>query len=590
MKTLLKKFQNFSKSKFFPIFCYLWLGGFSTLAFLPYKLSHFAWIAPFALFWIEKRYRGAWKKQFLHAHIAGLTTTIFSYFWITHLLVVFGGFPFFVAFPLFLFYGLVTNLRFPVFVLLFGYLRRKAGKQVALLAGACIVFSEFFTFQLFPYYFGNLISGNSFLAQNAEYTGVYGLSAIVFIVSYSLFRSFGIGIRYIEKPKIWVIIRKTMTLPVSLLLLFFVTGGLLYYKWQNHEPAFTQQVMMIQPNAPLEFRDGRFRETIENLMQKIEDLAAKGAQDGKPDIIVLPESGVPFFSTHNTDATNLFSRSYYERFEALMYLLSVKYKASVYFNEVDATFQDKLPRKENQRFYNSSVVFDPNGVRGDSYHKVYLLAFGEYFPLGETFPIIYDIIPQVGRFLPGQEQNLLKYYNPREELPNWNKSHLRWMDSSFMNVQGFRDYYKEREIPLEEKGKFLPLICYEVIIPEFVRKFHRSGNPDFIINITNDKWYGRSMETFQHLELARMRSIEYRRWMVRSTNSGTSVFVNHLGEVINDAYTGQETSEVYGSQIQVIRSEPTFYVKYGNLLSWIFMISVFLWGLWKSKLSAILKR
>ena len=66
-------------------------------------------------------------------------------------------------------------------------------------------------------------------------------------------------------------------------------------------------------------------------------------------------------------------------------------------------------------------------------------------------------------------------------------------------------------------GKFLPLICYEVILPEFVRKFYKTEMPDFIVNITNDKWYGKTVESYEHLDLARLRSIEFRRWMVRAT-------------------------------------------------------------------------
>ena len=143
-----------------------------------------------------------------------------------------------------------------------------------------------------------------------------------------------------------------------------------------------------------------------------------------------------------------------------------------------------------------------------------------------------------------------------------------------MNLVSIQDYYKDYKIELHESGKFLPLICYEVIIPEFVRKFGESGNPDFIVNITNDKWYGPSVESFQHLELARIRSIEYRRWMVRSTNSGTSAFVDHLGRILNNKFSPQEQSDVSVAQIDIINSEPTFYIKYGDLLSWIYLILV----------------
>ncbi|MCX7999390.1 MAG: apolipoprotein N-acyltransferase, partial [Leptospiraceae bacterium] len=543
-------------------------------------------IAPLGLFWLEKRFRKNYKALFWHSLLAGVVTTIISYYWILHLLVVFGGFPYFLAVFFFVLYSFGTNLRYPVFVLLYSFLRKKIKKYLFIITGFSLLCSEFFTFQLFPYYLGNLTSGNKYLIQNVEYVGVYGLSILVIIISYWLYRVLPNLLLYkmkvFKKKKFFLF----HLIPTTLIFIAFLNGVYLYHKWRNEKPEFSLKVMMIQPNSPLEFRDGRFKESIEELMEKIEDLARKGANDKKPDIIVLPESAVPFFSTNNTDATNLYNRSYYERFEALMFLLAMKYKATVYFNEVDATFIDGKPSRKSQRFYNSSVVFDPNGNRKESYYKSYLLAFGEYLPFGETFPFLYELVPQVGQFLEGKKQNLLSYYKPSKELPEWNKSHLRWMDSSFMNMKSFREYYRERETENIEIGKFLPLICYEVIIPEFVRKFSKNGNPDFIVNITNDKWYGKSIETFQHLELAKIRSIEYRRWMVRSTLSGTSVYVNHLGEVLNDVYTEVESSDVYNATIDVIRKEPTFYVRFGNLIVWIFWIfciGIFVREFWTKK-------
>jgi apolipoprotein N-acyltransferase len=329
---------------------------------------------------------------------------------------------------------------------------------------------------------------------------------------------------------------------------------------------------MLQPNGPLEFRDGRgVREVMNELMERVEALAIKGAEEIKPDIIVIPESAIPFFSTNKSDATMLYNRSYYERFESLIFLLANRYKTNVFFNEIDAMFIDGKIDRKNQRFYNSSAVFDPNGDRGPSYHKTFLLAFGEYIPLGETFPILYDIVPQVGRFLPGKEVELLSYHETKEDIPKFDKSHIRWTETSWMNLDSVKQHYESYKLPTPKIGKFLPLICYEVIIPEFVRKFMDKGNPDFIINITNDKWYGVSMETFQHLELARFRSIELRKWMVRSTNSGTSAYVDHLGRILNNRYTGQETSEYYSATIDIIRSSPTFYARFGNLIPYLFI-------------------
>jgi apolipoprotein N-acyltransferase len=136
------------------------------------------------------------------------------------------------------------------------------------------------------------------------------------------------------------------------------------------------------------------------------------------------------------------------------------------------------------------------------------------------------------------------------------------------------EYYSSNHSATKEIAKFLPLICYEVIIPEFVRTFHKSGNPDFFVNVTNDKWYGVSAETFQHGDLARIRSIEWRKWMVRSTNSGSSFFVDHLGRVIDNEFTGQESSEYLRKKVGIIKSEPTFYVLYGNILVWMILMGL----------------
>jgi apolipoprotein N-acyltransferase len=149
---------------------------------------------------------------------------------------------------------------------------------------------------------------------------------------------------------------------------------------------------------------------------------------------------------------------------------------------------------------------------------------------------------------------------------------LKWVDSSYMNMNQIKEYYKEKKIELELDGKFLPLICYEVILPEFVKKFYKKEMPDFIVNITNDKWYGPTVETAEHLDLARIRSIEYRRWMVRSTMSGSSAFVDHLGRIVDEKKTEPLSVAHYGRLVPVIDSEPTFYLKYGNLFVWIFLL------------------
>lgn len=564
-------FSKFKQSRFFNTFCYLWVGIFSTLAFVPYGFSELVFIAPFGLFWIEEKYRGQYKVLLKKGLLFSIFFITFSYYWINYMLMVFGGFPVFMAIPLFILYGLIVNWKFGVIMVLLSYFRKKVGRHNIFLPGFIVIIAEFFTWQIFPWYYGNLLAGNFILSQVVEYTGVYGLSILVFIVSYPFFQYPIWKIIKSKSHKYKSLTARYLLQSLSVLLLFAAVGGILFWKWNSVEPAYSKQVLIIQPDAPLEFRDGRVRETMEALMNRIERLVIEGSESKRPDLIVLPESGVPFYSTHNGPETTSYDLIYWARFEALIYQLSNRFKANFYFNELDASFAENKPSRENLRFHNSSTLFDPNGNRGEFYRKSYLLAFGEYIPFGETFPILYKIIPQIGRFIPGAEQNLITYFKNKNEA-NFNKSHLKWVDSSFMNMQAHRDYYKENISELETAGKFLPLICYEVILPEFVRKFYKTEMPDFIVNITNDKWYGKTVESYEHLELARLRSIEFRRWMIRSTNSGTSAFVDHMGRIVNNTMTDLGTSEYYSSRVDVISSSPTFYVRFGNLLVWLFIV------------------
>jgi apolipoprotein N-acyltransferase len=551
---------------------YLWIGGLSTLSFAPFYYTHLVWFAPLGLFWLEERYSGQYKKLIRQGMAVSIVFCAFSFFWINHMLTTFGNLPLPVALFLFLLYSVLANLKFSAFLVLFSFFKNNGLKRNFLLPGFSILFSEFFTYQIFPWYFGNLVAGNTILSQVVEYTGVYGLSFLSFVVSFGIYECLK-HYKYIIKlfsNRFYYKHVLYFLYPFFTLAIFFIFGYILFQKWNNISPVKYKNILMVQPDPPLEFRDGRsFKETMEDLMNRIEKLVKEGSKENKPDLIILPESSVPFYSAHNTVANTEIDKLYWYRFEGLVFLLAQNYKSNVFFNEVDTVFVDTEQSPKNLRYINNSVLYDPNGSRGDSYSKSYLLAFGEYIPFGEKFPVLYNIIPQIGRFLPGAKQNLIRYYTS-SEIP-FSKKLLDYPSTEIFTLPVLREYYKENYSVVKDEGQFLPLICYEVILPEFVRKFAVSGNPDFIVNITNDKWYGKYLETYQHLELARLRSIEYRRWMVRSTNSGTSAFVDHLGRIVDNKMTDVLSTASYMGKVGVMQSEPTFYMRFGNLLCYIFM-------------------
>ncbi len=205
----------------------------------------------------------------------------------------------------------------------FSFLSGKIGRHSVWVAGFCGLLSELIGPQLFPWYWGNLAAGNIILAQNAEITGVYGISFLVFIVSNTLFQSNPWHWKEIihsnEKRKQYL---RFITLPALLLLTFIVSGIFLFKKWENVKPVKSLNVLIVQPDAPLSFRDGReIKESIEALMARIEKLTDEGAvRLGKnPDLIVLPEAGVPFFTAHKTEITTKVRRMYWDRLDSLMF-------------------------------------------------------------------------------------------------------------------------------------------------------------------------------------------------------------------------------------------------------------------------------
>jgi len=175
--------------------------------------------------------------------------------------------------------------------------------------------------------------------------------------------------------------------------------------------------------------------------------------------------------------------------------------------------------------YNTAVSSDAAGTIDGRYDKQYLLMFGEYLPFGETFPILYRWSPNSGRFSPG-----------------------RSLEPLVLDVKG-------------QKHLVTALICYEDIIPGFTNDAVRHGDPELLVNMTNDAWFGDTTEPWEHLALAQLRAIEHRRYLVRGTNSGVSAVIDPVGRVI--AHSGTFQVEGISSAIHFMRAH-TLYERLGD--------------------------
>jgi len=181
---------------------------------------------------------------------------------------------------------------------------------------------------------------------------------------------------------------------------------------------------------------------------------------------------------------------------------------------------------------NSLFVLDQNGeIVPPHYSKTILLAFGEYIPGEKIFPQIRDWLPPTGQFAHGNGPTaLLK----------------------------LKDYLMGAQI------------CYESLFPEFTRSLAELG-AQFIVNATNDSWYGVWQEPYQHMYMTLARSVEFRRPVLRATNTGISAVSLASGEILERSPLHEAWAGVY--QIPYLKNPPaTFYQR------WFWLVPSLLWG------------
>src|SRR4029079_11212684 len=161
------------------------------------------------------------------------------------------------------------------------------------------------------------------------------------------------------------------------------------------------------------------------------------------------------------------------------------------FGAVTRSTQGKYP-------YNTALMMNGAGDVAGTYDKVFLMLFGEYIPFYDQIPWFTKLFPEASNFSRGQEP----------------ASFPLFIDSGAGRGS----------------WKLGPLVCYEDILPGFVRRVARL-DPNAFINITNDAWFGRTAEPYQHLALAVFRSVEHRLEMIRAVNTGVSAHIDAGGRV-----------------------------------------------------------
>ncbi len=496
-------------SKYFPYF----ISGFLlVLSFPTLNLSFLAWIALVPFFYFIRGSNNI-TSSFKSGLIMGTTFFFGTQYWIYHSINHYGKIPFIPSISIVLLLCVYQGIYSGIFGLLVRLSYRRIKIPLSLIAPALWVSLEYLRGILFTGFPWSLLGYSQFqflpLIQVADITGIYGISFLI-VYANALLAELFIQFFKSKERKLPDSKRRTQDSKLIFLSLIFfiilITGSMIYgYKRiENIRKRDTITVSIVQGNIE---QDKKWEPEYQDEVIKIYKKLSKDTLKNHPQLIVWPETALPFFfggNTRHTDDLIRFQKT------LNVFLLS----GSVIVRD----FKDN-----KYQLTNSAILLSPDGKNTYTYDKIHLVPFGEYVPLKKILFFIDKLVVGIGDFIHGDSLTIAK-------------------------------------TPI---GRFAALICYEIIFPELVRKFYTSGG-DFIITITNDAWFGRTTGPYQHFAISVFRAIENRKPIVRAANTGISGFIESNGMIIQRTKLFERTTitqEIHKN------SDITFYTMYGNVFT-----------------------
>ncbi|MFC1898539.1 apolipoprotein N-acyltransferase [Candidatus Cloacimonadota bacterium] len=439
------------------------------------------------------------KKQILKAAIVfAVTYTLVSLHWIS--LVTLGGF-----FGLFFLFGLYffvlfllihkswhtfPKLRFPAFLcfwMSFEFLQN---------------YGEF----RFPWFnVGYSLADYLPFIQPAEIGGIYLLSVLIIITSYLIWK-----LKSNFKKNIIIL---------SLLILIWAGFGFIRLKTIKLHETDTN-IAMVQASISQDMKwQSTFKDTTVERYLKFTRIAAQQ----NPDLIIWPESALPFYTLKN------------RVYRKMVKELAMEYQADIFLGMPHYKFLgDAHPNR--YEFYNSATLFDKKGKVHPYYVKNIVVPFGERMPFLKYLPFLWSV--HLGQ-------------------ANW-------------------EYGKEQKFYQINDFTYSPLICFEIVFEQLTTKMAKQG-VDFIVNITNDAWFKRSAGTYQHSMMTIFRAIETRRTIYRCANTGYSMVVLPTGEILHLTKLFEQTTI---NQNLITYDRKSFFTKYFSWFPFVFVLGAGIMLVW----------
>ncbi len=301
-------------------------------------------------------------------------------------------------------------------------------------------------------------------------------------------------------------------------------------------PPTTATAVLIQPDLDVEHTGysqgpGEWEQHIadfihlggENCKTYIAGIPQTGAPEGEiicppypthPDLILWPESPAPFFEQD-------------PRFQHSMADVARAEQAPLVVNGIGSDFN-----KEDGRWrdYVSAMAFDAGGKELSRYDKIHLVPWGEYVPFQKFFFFVRKLTGKVASFTPGEDRKVF-------HMTDGNGAEHRY-------------------------GIF---ICYEAVFADEIRQFARNGGEVFVTG-SDDGWYGDTSAPWQLLNMARMRAMENRRWILRGTNDGITAAIDPYGRVRQSI--PRHKVDALPAEFGYV-DDTTFYTEHGDVFAWL---------------------
>ncbi len=442
---------------------------------------------------------------FLLGYLSGIIWYAGSCYWVFDVMHIYGGLSTPIALGILVLYCLYLGLYHGAFGLLLAILARRAGDnlgRVLALAPFVWVTMELARARISGFPWDLLGTSQ---VNNIPLTGIATVTGV-----YGL--SFGIALVNTAFAAAFLLppVRRRLMLVASLAAAVALQVGVL-----AHPPAepTTHTARLVQSNVPI-LAGGAW--TLQYFQQTVAELTALSEQPGtaaaspEPKLIVWPESPTPFWVNdpvfHHT-------------------VMSIASQANAYVVAGSIGVRNTPGREKPSEVLNSAAVMSPAGDWVARYDKIHLVPFGEYVPFKSLLTFAQALTKESGDFSAGTERTVFVL-----------------------------DHHR--------LGAF---ICYESIFPDEVRLFAERGAEVFL-NISNDGWFGDTGAPYQHLNMARMRAIENRRWLLRGTNTGITASIDPYGRVVAQAPRHQRT---FLDAPYAFRSDTTFYTRHGDLFAYL---------------------